>query len=595
MTGQLEPRLVAAPDGPISAPFVPVQSVGQGDHRSHAPGPPAPTLSAPSLPEPHPPVPDRPAGGSPAPGSVGAGSAGPGSPPADAPAPTATGSLLAGRYRLVSRVGSDAAAGVEFWRAEDTVLRRDVAASVLRRFSSGTDPDDDGSVQAGDIIARALRSGSFEHPGCARLLDVLAPGAPGLPDGVLGAAVGEWLPGRSLADAVGEGIIKPIAAARALQPLAAAAEAAHRHGLVLGCDHPQRVRVGHDGRTQLDFALPRPELTPADDVRGLGAVLYCLLTSQWPLSPSDAARAGLAPADRGPDGVPLPPSTLRPGVPVELETLVVGILGSGEHRVCTAAAVRSVVDEVVAEADRVVLFPPEHDGAPPEPDDVWQPRDRVRRPSDPGRRRKLLAGLAGLGVGVLAVAGYAQAQLTSVFGDPTPPIVVAGAPVPPADGIAAGAGGPGAAPVSDAAIKAVGAAVYDRAGDRDNAARVSRVIDGDPDTGWKTFSYRQQFPALKPGVGVMTSFASPVQLSALAIDSPSAGTQVEIRAAPSPDAGLADTALLARATLDGGVTAVSLADSQPVQYVLVWITHLGGGGTDNSTEIREVSFRRVGD
>jgi hypothetical protein len=167
--------------------------------------------------------------------------------------------------------------------------------------------------------------------------------------------------------------------------------------------------------------------------------------------------------------------------------------------------------------------------------------------------------------------------------------------VPPADGIAAGPGGPGAAPVSDAAIKAVAAAVYDRAGDRDNAGRVSRVIDGDPDTGWKTFSYRQQFPALKPGVGVMTSFASPVQLSALAIDSPSAGTQVEIRAAPSPDAGLADTALLARATLDGGVTAVSLADSQPVQYVLVWITHLGGGGTDNSTEIREVSFRRVGD
>ena len=91
-----------------------------------------------------------------------------------------------------------------------------------------------------------------------RLLDVLAPGAPGLPDGVLGAAVAEWVPGLSLAEAVADGMLKPLAAARALQPLAAAAEAAHRHGHVLGCDHPQRLRLNHDGRLQLGFALPRP-------------------------------------------------------------------------------------------------------------------------------------------------------------------------------------------------------------------------------------------------------------------------------------------------------------------------------------------------
>ena len=202
--------------------------------------------------------------------------------------------------------------------------------------------------------------------------------------------------------------------------------------------------------------------------------------------------------------------------------------------------------------------------------------------------------MAGLGLCVLGVAGYASAQLGSLFGTSTPPIVVAGSSVPPS-GAQSGGGEGAAAPVGDAAIKAVGASVYDRAGDRDNAGRVSRVIDGDPDTGWRTFVYKQQFPALKPGVGIMTSFASPVQLSGLAIDSPSPGTQVEIRAAPSPDAALGDTLVLARATLDDGVTTVSLSDSQPVQYVLVWITHLGGGGSDNSTEIREVSFRRVAD
>jgi hypothetical protein len=86
-----------------------------------------------------------------------------------------------------------------------------------------------------------------------------------------------------------------------------------------------------------------------------------------------------------------------------------------------------------------------------------------------------------------------------------------------------------------------------------------------------------------------------VQLSTLSIESISPGTEVEIRAAPTPDAAIEDTLLLARATLDDGVTTVSLADSQPAQYMLVWITRLGGGDGDNSTEIREVSFRRVAD
>jgi len=190
-------------------------------------------------------------------------------------------------------------------------------------------------------------------------------------------------------------------------------------------------------------------------------------------------------------------------------------------------------------------------------------------------------------------------QLGELFGDPTPRIVVGSS----AGGTSGGGGaaapaqadGAGGAPVGDAAVKAVGADVYDDAGDRDNAGKVSRVIDGDPSTGWKTFSYRQQFPALKPGVGIMTSFASPIQLSSLIIESPSPGTEIEIRSAPSSDATLADTVLLTRATLDDGDTAVPLTNSQPVQYVLLWITHLGGSGSDNSTEIRELSFRRVAD
>ena len=521
------------------------------------------------------------------------------------PSVTAAGTLLAGRYRLHTRVGSDTAAGAEFWRAEDTVLQRDVGVTVLRKLAPedgaiGGESDPTGATRAGEMVVRALRSGSFEHDGCARLLDVLAPEGSRIPDDVLGAAVTEWVPGRSLAELMADGMIRPLAAARAVAPLAAAAEAAHRHGLVLGCDHPQRIRITPDGRGQLAFVLPRPDVTPADDVRGLGAILYTMLTSRWPLSRTDAARAGLATAETTPRGGFVAPSRLRPGVPIELDTLVQGTLGPPNElgHVRTAAAVHMLLNEVVAEDDRIALFPPVHDGLPSSPGDVWQDGNRPPDPPDPKRRRNLAIGLGALGAAVLLVLGYFGAQLTSVFSEGgRPPIVVSGAAPQPPDQTAdpaAGSDDQSAPPpaVGGPAVPA-GVEVYDRSGDRDNDGRVSRVIDGNPSSGWNTFTYKQQFPALKPGVGIMVSFASAVQLSELTIDSASPGTVVQVRSAPTAEADFLDTTQLAEITLGQGPTPVSLAGSQPVTHVLLWITKLGGGDGENRTEINELQFRRA--
>lgn len=514
-----------------------------------------------------------------------------GSPPRADPSPT-PGVLLAGRYRLRTRVGSDLAAGAEFWRAEDTVLRRDVAATVLRVLAPehgaiGGDEDPTGAARAGDMIVRALRTGSFEHPGCARLLDVFPPGSAGLPDDVLAAAVTEWVSGRSLAEVVADGLVKPMAAAAAVVPLAAAAEEAHRHGFVLGCDHPQRVRITADGRARLCFALPRPDLRPADDVRGLGAVLSTLLTSRWPLSGSDAARAGLATADRTRGGALEPPSAVRPGVPVELDAVVTGTLGpeSASGHVHTAAAVHRILDDAVVEDERSALFPPEHDGVPSAPDDVWQDARRTPTP-DPPRRRKLLIGVGALALAVAVVLGFTVTQVTSLFSDPAGPVIVVdgGEPTGDAPGPAA-SGGP---------VRVAAAEVFDDVGDRDNANRVTRVIDGDADTSWRTSNYRQQFPGLKPGVGIMLSFASAVQLSELSITSPSPGTRVEIRSAPAADAELDDTTEIADATLDDGITVVPLDGSQPVAHVLVWIVGLGTGDDGYVSEINEIELLRAG-
>jgi hypothetical protein len=516
-------------------------------------------------------------------------------PTVEQPTGTCAGTVLGGRYRLHTRVGSDAAAGAEFWRAEDTILRRDVAMTILRRpapdarLPAGAQ-DPTAATRARDMVVRALRSGSFEHPGCARLLDVLAPDTTDLPEDVLGVSVTEWVPGRSIAEVVSAGLLKPAAAARAVQPLAAAAEEAHRHGFVLGCDHPQRIRVTPEGRAQLCFALPRPDLQPTDDVRGLGAVLFALLTSRWPLSGADAAWAGLSAADRHGDGRPIPPSALRPGVPVELDALAIGALGGGDAatQVRTAAAVRRLIDEVVVEDDRLALFPPVPDGLPSSPGDVWQ--DQPADSPDPDRRRKLKIGLSVLAAAVLLVAGFIAVQVGALFSDPPSPTIVVSEPVGPS-GSAPGPT-PQAAP-SGGPVRVASVEVVDPVGDRDNPGRITRVIDGDPATTWNTFTYRQQFPALKPGVGILSSFASAVQLSAIEIDSPSPGTRVEIRSAPTADAEVEDTLLMAEADLGNGRTTISLADSQPVEHVLVWITRLGGGGEENVTAIAEIEFLRA--
>ncbi|ALL74918.1 membrane protein [Pseudonocardia sp. EC080610-09] len=508
---------------------------------------------------------------------------------------TAAGSNLTDRYVLRQRIGTDAAAGAEFWRAEDTVLRRPVGVTLLRRLPADDRSDDpEGTARAGEMIVRALRSGCFEHPGSARLLDVLAPGTHGLPADVLGASVAEWVPGRSLAETVAEGPVRAQRAAKAVEALASAATEAHQQGLVLGCDHPQRVRITPDGRAMLAFLLPRPSVSAADDVRGLGGLLYCLLTRRWPLSVADSARAGLVAADRTPAGRLRSPAQLRPGVPLELDTLCMGALGQagdGLGRVHTAAAMHRMLTDVVAEDADQAFFPPVHDGAPADPDDVWQDSDRLPDTrNDPQRRRNLRIGLTVLAVGVLIVLGYLSVQVGALFGGSgAPPVVIPPAATAPAapQGTAPQGAAPAAAvvPVGDVSVQ-----VFDPTGDGDNAGTVDRVLDGDPATTWTTSRYFQPFPALKPGIGVMASFDAPQPVSRLTIDSASPGTVVEVRSAPSAEASLDETTPITTVTLRDGETVVPLDAARPTGHVLLWITTLSSG---NQSAIGEIAFARA--
>jgi len=389
-------------------------------------------------------------------------------------------SIARGRYRLLVFHGG--APHLQFWQALDTALNRQVALTFVdpeRRL-----PDE----QIREILGRTMKLSRIDKLGIARILDVVHTGTGGL-------VVTEWVRGGSLQE-VADTSPSAAGASRAMQTLAAAAEAAHQAGVALSIDHPGRVRVSIEGDVVLAFPATMPDITPEDDIRGIGAALYALLVNKWPL-PESGHPSGLAPAPRDAAGHALEPSAIDGDIPFQISAAAThSIQLDGGIR--SAATLLNLLQQATVVADRTELLTPiDEDVPPPAParpgsekaDGIDEAQARVRR------RRAITIGI-GAAAAIIVVALLVLASILSrMFSD-----------VSGLDKDQLGLNGPSTASSGDAVaagstVKPVGVTVYSPGGEADNPASAALAIDGSPGTSWETDTYHDPvpFPGFKSG------------------------------------------------------------------------------------------------
>ncbi|HXR41337.1 MAG TPA: hypothetical protein VN738_02950, partial [Acidothermaceae bacterium] len=486
-------------------------------------------------------------------------------------------SIANGRYRLLVFHGGPN--NLQFWQALDTALDRQVALTFV-------DPEGRLSAdQVQSILSRTLRLSRINMPGIARVLDVVR-----TPTG--GLIVSEWIRGGSLQE-VAYTSPSPVGSARAMLSIAAAAETAHRSGVLLSIDHPSRVRVSIEGDVALAFPATLPSATPEDDVRGIGAAMYALLIDRWAL-PETGEPSGMTPAQRDSAGNPVEPKSVSHEIPFQISAAAAHAVQAGGG-ITSATTLLNLLQQVTAEADRTELISPVEEPAPRPPSRLraaatgrgWGDLGEEERAR---RRRGLLIGLS-VGGAILVVALLVLAwALKGLFAD-------VGAGTINAPAIGANSPIPGA-PESAVSVKPTRVTVFSPGGDADNPGTANLAIDGNPSTAWNTDKYTDSvpFPGFKNGVGLMLQLPEPTKLEAVDINVSSTGTKIQIRSATTDaPSSLDDTSALTPPTaVQAGQNRIPITMSAPTSHVLVWITTLGSTGGESRADIYEIALEKAG-
>jgi hypothetical protein len=302
------------------------------------------------------------------------------------------GRQLAGRYRVEDLLAERA--GARLWRAVDEVLRRSVAVDVL--------PSD--SRRASALTEAARRAAVVTDGRFLRVLDAAEENGDVY-------VVREWARGETLDMVLADGPLTHRRAAWVVHEVAEAVSVAHSAGIYHLRLVPENVLVTDTGSVKIiglatDAALHgvKHADAEAEDVRGLGHLLYAALVARWPGGPGCALPE--APSEHG---RVLRPAQVRAGVPRDLDEVCDRILGEPpQHKAEPLRHASAIAAELDAPA-------------------------RLATDGVPANRDPEATQAAGLA----ALTGYEQTGPVQVPEQPTPP------PRPYGE---TGAGGAGGAP-----------------------------------------------------------------------------------------------------------------------------------------------------
>ncbi|HET9874997.1 MAG TPA: Stk1 family PASTA domain-containing Ser/Thr kinase [Mycobacterium sp.] len=312
---------------------------------------------------------------------------------------------LSDRYELGEILGFGGMSEVH--RARDTRLHRNVAVKVLR-----ADLARDPSFYL-RFRREAQNAAALNHPAIVAVYDT---GEADTPAGPLPYIVMELVEGVTLRDIVqNDGPMPPIRAIEVIADACQALNFSHQHGIIHRDVKPANIMIDkYNAVKVMDFGIARaiadsghsvtqtaavigtaqylsPEQARGDtvdarsDVYSLGCVLYEILTGDPPF----VGDSPVAVAYQHVREDPVPPSQRQPGLPADLDAVVLKALAKNpDNRYQTAAEMRADLvrvhsgekpeaPKVFTEADRASMLAPVRTGGSAEPRTDPLPRQQL--------------------------------------------------------------------------------------------------------------------------------------------------------------------------------------------------------------------------
>jgi putative peptidoglycan lipid II flippase len=455
--------------------------------------------------------------------------------------------IFDGRYALDVQISSSLSSPI--WRAMDQSLKRWVTLILL--------PTSD--LRSVKLLQECQQAAVNDRRDVVSILDVV-------PDGKISSGtdsnsqdryvgiVTEWLDGETLDRLiVRRGEVLPVEQAlRQLGIIANTLMHAHSLNVFHRRLRPHNVIFSQGQEVRLtgfgvDSALLGPDSMDgiAQDIKGVGQLLFVMITGMWPLGSVDSLPAALS---DGGSGLVLP-SQVHGGVSSYIDRLyqrtqdgtytsmrqLLDALSVGE--VEESESLQSRVSRLTASS--VTWSPPESSQS-----------SRVRT--------SVIAGLS-----VLVFGWIGWQLLTSNFQRSEAPVAILASPLPSI-----------AVPQATGEVaKAVTVTSYDPLGDNEeNADQALLAIDSDNETTWTTASYNKSDMSGKAGVGLLVDLGVEKEVYSVEIDFISAGHTAEIYVVNSTEPDFATELKFGDTNPNESSSEISSTDPVSGRYVLVWLT-----------------------